>query len=132
MRDRTTQIVMLCAGCVISLAVIAAWLWGKLHGIETTELMAFAVPVVGALFLVSPISRAGEAAQQAVAQTNGALDARVEQAVAQALAHRDAARTRQAVGDISEAVPITVETDLSPTNKNTAAGVTPARGHSVR
>ncbi|MGW5239503.1 hypothetical protein ACWEOW_11270 [Monashia sp. NPDC004114] len=99
-RDRTIQLAMLGAGTLITLAVIAAWLWGKTNGIETTELMAFAVPVVGALFLVTPLTKAADSAAQAAQQTNGAMDARIKSAVSAALADRDAARTRQAVGDV--------------------------------
>lgn len=92
-------------GGVIFVSVVGAWLLGKRWGIETTELMAFAVPVVGALFLVGPINQAADASKAAAAQTNGVLDARIQSAVAKALANRDHARTRQSQGDISEAVP---------------------------
>jgi hypothetical protein len=91
-------------GAVLFCAVIAAWTFCKLRQIDTTELLAFAVPVIGALFLVGPINQAAQASQQAAAQTNGVLDARIQSAVSSALAKRDAARTRQAQGDISEAV----------------------------
>jgi hypothetical protein len=91
-------------GAVLFCAVIGAWTFCKLRQIDTTELLAFAVPVIGALFLVGPINQAAQASQQAAAQTNGVLDARIQSAVSSALAKRDAARTRQAVGDISEAV----------------------------
>lgn len=90
-------------GALLFCAVIAAWTFCKLRQIDTTELLAFAVPVIGALFLVGPINQAAQASQQAAAQTNGVLDARIQSAVSSALAKRDAARTRQANGDISEA-----------------------------
>lgn len=101
-RTPTLVIVQIAAGTIITLGTIAAWLWGKLRGIDTGELMAFVVPIVGALFLVTAVGRAGEAAQQAAQQTNGMLEGRIKAAVASALADRDAARTRQAVGDVSE------------------------------
>jgi uncharacterized membrane protein len=91
-------------GTVIFVAVLATWLVGKRWNIDTTELMPFAVPVVSALFLVGPISKAAESASQAASQTNGMLDARIQAGVAKALAARDAARTRQAVGDVSDVV----------------------------
>lgn len=98
-------------GAVIFVVVTAAWVFCKLNKLETGELLAFAVPVVGALFLVGSVDRAGDkaekaadAASQAAQQTNGVLDARIQSAVSKALATRDAARTRQAQGDISEAV----------------------------
>lgn len=91
-------------GTVIFVAVLGTWLVGKRWGIDTTELMPFAVPVVSALFLVGPISKAAESASQAASQTNGQLEPRIQAAVARALAARDAARTRQAVGDVADAL----------------------------
>lgn len=101
-RTNVIVVVQLVIGCLITMAAIGAWIFAKLNGVETGELMAFVVPVVGALFLVTSVSRAGDAAQQAASQTNGMLDARVKSAVAAALADRDAARTRQSQGDISD------------------------------
>lgn len=92
----------LAAGVVIFVVVVAAWVYAKAHGIETGELISFAVPVVGALFLAGPIGAAASSAQQAAHQTNGVLGDRIEAAVSSALAKRDAARTRQAQGDVSE------------------------------
>jgi len=88
-------------GTVIFVCVLAAWLVAKDRGIDTGELLSFAVPVVSALFLVGPITKAAESATQAASQTNGQLEPRIQAAVAKALAARDAARTRQAVGDVS-------------------------------
>ena len=105
-RDRTLIVVQLVLGTIITLAGIGAWLWGKLNGIDTTELMSFLVPIVGALFLVTAVSKAGEAAQQAAQQTNGGLEARIKSSVSAALADRDAARTRQAQGDVSDVGPL--------------------------
>lgn len=102
MNPAVLQLAQLVAGTVITVATIAAWLWGKTHGVDTGELMAFVVPIVGALFLVTAVGRGTEAAQAAAAQTNGMLDARVKAAVSSALADRDQARTRQLQGDISE------------------------------
>lgn len=90
------------SGTVITVATIAAWLYGALHNLDTGPLFALVVPIVGALFLVGQISSARDAAQQAASQTNGTLEARVVSAVSSALAARDAARTRQANGDISQ------------------------------
>lgn len=101
-------------GAVLFCAVIAAWIYAKGNGIDTTELLAFAVPVIGALFLVGPINAAATSSAQAAHQTNGMLEARVMAAVAKALAARDAARTRQQVGDISEAVASPTDTTASP------------------
>lgn len=101
-RNNVIVVVQLVIGCLITMAAIGAWVFAKLNNVETGELMAFVVPVVGALFLVTSVSRAGDAAQQAAQQTNGMMDARVKSAVAAALADRDAARTRQAQGDVSE------------------------------
>lgn len=88
-------------GVVVFVVVVGAWLAGKRWGIDTSELVAFSVPVIGALFLVGPINKAADSSAQAAAQTNGVLGARIEAAVSAALAKRDAARTRQAQGDIS-------------------------------
>jgi hypothetical protein len=99
MNSRTVDRVL---GAILFVAVIAAWVYCKVQGINTTELLAFAVPVIGALFLVGPINAAASSASQAATQTNGMMGPRIEAAVASALAKRDAARTRLAQGDISE------------------------------
>ena len=83
-------------GAIVFLGTCTGWYFGELHGINTVPLLAFAIPVVGALFLAGPIGTAATAAQQAANQTNGMLDARIENGVAAALAKRDAARTWQA------------------------------------
>jgi hypothetical protein len=108
-------------GAILFVAVIAAWVYCKVQGINTTELLAFAVPVIGALFLVGPINQAAQASQQAAAQTNGVLDARIQSAVSSALAKRDAARTRQANGDISEAVASPTDTTAPQTDATAPA-----------
>ena len=124
---------MLVIGTIVFIVTIAAWLIAEFNHVPTGALLAFSVPVVAALFLANNLNRTAEAAQQAAAQTNGALDARIkagvaagiaeqlpaiEQAAAAANAKRDAARTRQAQGDISHAAAST--TDLrSDTSVNT-------------
>lgn len=89
-------------GVIIFISALAAWLWGETHGVNTDILWIVTTPVVGALFVGQQVAHAADAAQQAAAQTNGALDGRVKAAMASALADRDAARTRQAQGDISQ------------------------------
>ena len=108
---------MLIIGTIVFVVTIAAWLVAEFNDVPTGALLAFAVPVVAALFLANGLNRTTAAAQQAAAQTNGALDARIkagvaagiaeqlpaiETAAAAANAKRDAARTRQAQGDISQ------------------------------
>lgn len=100
--DRPT-LAMMIIGAVIVAIVLVVWLIAEFNHVPTGALLAFAVPVVGALFLTSPIAAARDAAQAAAGQTNGVLDSRIKAGVAAALADRDAARTRQAQGDISQA-----------------------------
>lgn len=97
----TAQLVMLGAGTVITIATIGAWLYGATHHIDTAPLFAFVIPVVGALFVAQNLGTTRDAAQQAANQTNGQLGPRIKAAVSEALADRDAARTRQAQGDVS-------------------------------
>jgi hypothetical protein len=101
-RGATSELVMLAAGTVIVLATIGGWLYGATHGIDTAPLFAFTIPVVTALFVAKQLGKAGDAAQQAATQTNGLLGPRIKAAVSEALADRDAARTRQQRGDVSE------------------------------
>lgn len=101
MNDNRPTIAMLIIGMVIFVSTLAAWVFAEVNGISTGALLAFAVPVVGALFVGHQIGKAADAAQQAANQTNGVMESRIESAVASALARRDAARTRQAQGDIS-------------------------------
>lgn len=98
------QLVMIAAGTIIVLATLAAWLYAAKNGIESSPLWAFSIPIAGALLIGHQLSRVGENAKQAAVQTNGNMEARMKAAAAQALAERDAARTRQAQGDISEDV----------------------------
>ena len=90
-------------GTIIFVATLAAWLYGEQMGVETTTLWTVSTPVVMALFIGTAVGEAADAARQAAAQTNGAMDPRIKAAVAAALADRDAARTRQAVGDLGDA-----------------------------
>ena len=101
MNDNRPTLAMMIIGAVIFVCVTAAWLTAEFNHIGTGALLAFAVPVVGALFIGQQLGATRDAAQQAASQTNGALDARIKAGVAAALADRDAARTRQAKGDIS-------------------------------
>ena len=111
-------------GTIIFLAATAAWLYAESLGVPTDILWLVVVPIVSALFVSQPLANladrthaAGDAARQAANQTNGVLDERIRGAVStalgeqlpgivkaaasSALADRDAARTRQARGDIS-------------------------------
>ena len=99
--NRTPNLPMMIIGVLVFALATAAWLYGERSGIDTTIIWTVATPVVGALFLVGPITSAAQPAQQAAAQTNGILEARMKSAMAAALADRDAARTRQARGDIA-------------------------------
>ena len=87
---------MLILGTIIFVTVTAAWLFAEFHHIGTGALLAFAVPVVGALFIGHQLGATATAAQQAASQTNGGLDARIKAGATAALAERDATRTMQA------------------------------------
>lgn len=99
--DNRPSIAMMVIGTIVFVATLGAWLYAESQHIPTGALLAFAVPVVGALFLAGPLSTAARSAQQAAQQTNGVMEERMISAVGKALANRDAARTRQAQGDIS-------------------------------
>ena len=105
----------LTVGTILFVVLVGAWLFAELNGIGTGPLLALAGPIIAGLFLAGPIGEARSAAQAAAAQTNGVMDSRfkaaataalseqheaTKAAVAAALADRDAARTRQALGDI--------------------------------
>ncbi len=111
MRTTTSMIV----GVVVFGLTLPTWLWGEAHGIDTTILWAVVTPVVGALFIGDRIGQAITASQTAATQTNGTMYDRMyaaaTQAVASQLAARDAARTRQAQGDVSQTV--TPKTDAT-------------------
>lgn len=97
-------------GVVVFVATLAAWLYGEQAHVDTTIVWTVAGPIVLALFVGHQLGNTADAAKQAASQTNGVLDARVKAAVAAALADRDAARTRQAQGDIGTALPATAPT----------------------
>lgn len=97
---RTPSVAMMVIGTIIFVTVCGCWLYAEMHGVGTGALLAFAVPVVGALFLSGGIRDAVSAAEKAANQTNGNLDQRIEAAVSRANAVRDAARTRQEKGDV--------------------------------
>lgn len=91
-------------GVVVFVATLVAWLYGEsVAHVPTTILWTVAGPIIIALFIGHQLGTTADAARQAATQTNGTLEARVKAAVATALADRDAARTRQAQGDISAA-----------------------------
>lgn len=97
----TPNLAMMIVGAGVFAMALTAWLYGETRGIDTTVIWTVATPVVGALFLVGPITAAASSAQQAAQQTNGQLEARIKAAVSSSLADRDAARTRQAAGDVT-------------------------------
>ena len=92
-------------GVVIFVAALGAYLYGETQGIDTSVIWLVSGPILVALFIGTKVDDAKSAAEQAAAQTNGMLDPRIQSAVARALADRDAARTRQAQGDISAPPP---------------------------
>ena len=96
-----TTITML-FGVVIFVATLAAWLYGEsVAHVDTTIVWTVSGPIILALFVGHQLGATADAAQQAANQTNGVLGDRIKAAVAAALADRDAARTRQAQGDIA-------------------------------
>lgn len=103
-------------GVVVFVATLIAWLYGEsIAHVNTTIVWTVAGPIILALFVGQQLGNTADAAKQAASQTNGALDARVKAAVAAALADRDAARTRQAQGDIGTVLPsVTLETAAEP------------------
>lgn len=90
----------LVVGGLVFTVTAGVWLGAEAIGVSTGPLLALAGPVIAALFLAGPVGSAARDAQTAANQTNGGLDQRVKAAVSAALADRDAARTRQALGDI--------------------------------
>ena len=96
-----TTITML-FGVVIFVSTLAAWLYGEsVAHVDTTIVWTVSAPIILALFVGHQLGATADAAQQAASQTNGVLGDRIKAAVAAALADRDAARTRQAQGDIA-------------------------------
>jgi hypothetical protein len=99
-RTTPTGLAVLVAGVIIFLATLTAWLIAGHMGIDPGPLFYIAGPVIASLFVAPSLGKAADNAAQAATQTNGQLDARLEAAAGRALAKRDAARTRQAVGDV--------------------------------
>jgi len=99
-------------GTIIFVATLYAWLYAEQHSIDSSVLWPVAVPVITALFVGQQLGAIGKAANQAVVQTNGTLEARVEKVVIQALANRDAIRT------FSQINPTTVTTTTATTEHN--------------
>ena len=81
------------SGTIIFVCLSVIWLLAAIRDIDTGALLAFGVPVIGALFLTGQIADARTAAQQAAQQTNGALDARIVAGAMHAASMRDAAKT---------------------------------------
>lgn len=106
-------------GTVIFLATLAAWLYGSERGIDTTVLWSVTTPVIGFLFIGGALNKTAEHAEQAAVQTNGSMDSKIKAAVSSALADRDKARTRQALGDIADPVRVALDPNV----------VDDARGH---
>lgn len=96
-------------GVVVFLGTIAAWLYGESIHVNTAIVWTVAGPIIVALFVGHQLGTTADAAKQAASQTNGVLDARIKASVSAALADRDAARTRQAQGDISSGVESTAQ-----------------------
>lgn len=105
--NRPTTVTMT-FGVVVFIATLGAWLYGEsVAHVDTTIVWTISGPIILALFVGQQLGAAADAAQQAANQTNGVLDGRVKAAVASALADRDAARTRQSQGDVSQAAQAT-------------------------
>lgn len=83
-------------GTVIFLAACGAWLYAEAHDIDSTVLWTVVTPVIGFLFIGGALSKTADHAEQAAIQTNGSMGPKIEAAVSEALARRDAARTWQA------------------------------------
>lgn len=60
-------------GVIVILILVLAFLFGEVHGINTTPILAVLSPVVGALFLIKPLSSIGTGVQRTASQTNGHL-----------------------------------------------------------
>lgn len=116
MNDKPTT-TMLVIGTVIFVTVTGAWLLAEFNHIGTGALLAFAVPIVGALFIGHQLGTTADAAKQAANQTNGILSDRVEAAVTKALAARDAARTWQA----QQADPAQAAQPVAPSSEDTSS-----------
>ena len=93
MADRVPATVLAICGTVVFLTIIAAFVFLSVTGSDATEFRAFINTVMNAAAVVlagTGAVAAGVAAKSAgtaVKQTNGALDGRIETAIAQALAN---------------------------------------------
>jgi hypothetical protein len=117
MNPRGTLGIQIVGAFLFTVTLAALYFIGK-AGMDTGPIFYIAGPVISAIFLAPGINSAADAAKQAALQTNGSLKPAVKSAVAEAiseqvpdivksassaaLADRDAARTRQAQGDISQ------------------------------
>lgn len=118
-RTTTSGLAVLIVGLLVFAMTCATWLFAAINGIDPGPLFYIAGPVIASLFVAPSLGKAADNAAQAATQTNGQLDARLEAAAGRALAKRDAARTRQAVGDVGipglpEAGTATSPTDSTP------------------
>ena len=97
---KQVTLVTMLFGTIIFVVSLGAWLYASERGIPTEIIWVVAIPVITALFVGESLAATSRNTLKAVEQTNGALEARVESAVARTLGNRDAARTRQSMGDI--------------------------------
>ena len=79
-------------GTIVFLSSLAAWIYCAERDINTDILWAVVVPILTALFIGHQLGVTAENAQKAADQTNGMLIPRIESAVQNAMAKRDAAR----------------------------------------
>ncbi|MFT3876187.1 MAG: hypothetical protein QM708_07185 [Propioniciclava sp.] len=103
--DKTMPLRSLVAGIIMTGLFLGAWLAAEQSGVDSSPIWVIAGPVILGLLVGEVVASASRNSAQAASQTNGVLDARIKAAVSAALADRDAARTRQAQGDISTAQP---------------------------
>lgn len=98
-------------GTIVFMCSLGAWLYASEHGLQTDIIWTVTVPIIIGLFLGEQLSKTASNAAKAVEQTNGSLSAKIETIVARALANRDAARTRQAQGDVGGPTPTIIVKD---------------------
>ncbi|MFJ8188088.1 hypothetical protein [Streptomyces sp. NPDC096105] len=81
MKDRSTLVV----GLVAFVASVVAYVFLTVKGQETTGLLTFVTPVIGALLVVSRVDARSDAQDQALTQithqTNGVLSKRIADVV---------------------------------------------------
>lgn len=93
-------------GLAYLVVLVGAWLLAESMHIPTEPLWLITPLVLGVVLIGQPLSTIASNAKAAATQTNGSMDARIQAGVARALADRDAARTRQAVGDSGLSAPL--------------------------